>query len=82
MTAEGSQCSPCEHALNRLSTLGQSAAAIAGKQPGLPTQWTRVLERNPEANPDPLPGYVWLDTPGKVLHVESARFEFRSDPPA
>ena len=32
---------------------------------------TRVLERNPEAmNPDPLPGYVWLDTPRKVLHVE------------
>jgi hypothetical protein len=41
------------------------------------------LEWNPEAmNPDPLPGYVWLDTPGKVLHVEVARLEFRNDPPA
>jgi hypothetical protein len=30
----------------------------------------------------PLPGYVWLDTPGKVLHVEAARLEFRSDPPS
>jgi hypothetical protein len=30
-----------------------------------------VRELNPEAlNPDPLPGYVWLDTPGKALHVE------------
>jgi hypothetical protein len=31
---------------------------------------------------EPLPGYVWLDTPGKVLHVEAARLEFRDDPPA
>ena len=26
-------------------------------------------------------GYVWLDTPGKVLHVEAARLEFRDDGP-
>jgi hypothetical protein len=33
------------------------------------TTWTRVLVRNPETmNPEPLPGYVWLDGPGKVLH--------------
>ena len=57
--------------------------AIARERPGLPEQWTRVLERNPEAmNPDPLPGYVWLDTPGKVLHVQAARLEFRNEPPA
>jgi hypothetical protein len=37
-----------------------------------------VLERNPEAmnpeamNPESLPGFVWLDTPGKVLHVDSS----------
>jgi hypothetical protein len=37
-----------------------------------------VLERNPEAmRPEPLPGYVWLDTPGKVLHVEERYLEFR-----
>ena len=37
-----------------------------------------MLERHPEAlNPDPLPGYVWLDTPGKVLHVPAAALEFR-----
>jgi hypothetical protein len=43
--------------------------ALAWKHPGLPTTWTRVLERNPEAmNLEPLPGYVWLDGPGKVLH--------------
>jgi hypothetical protein len=29
-----------------------------------------VLEWNEEAmNAEPLPGYVWLDTPGKVLHA-------------
>ena len=31
---------------------------------------------------DPLPGCVWLDTPGKVLHVEASRLEFREDAPA
>ena len=31
--------------------------ALAWKHPGLPTTWTRVLERNPEAmNPDSAPG--------------------------
>jgi len=49
----------------------------------LPTEWTRVLERNPDAmNPGPLPGYVRLDTPWKVLHVEAARLELRDHPPA
>ena len=24
----------------------------------------------------PLPGYVWLDTPGKVLHAEKRHLEF------
>jgi hypothetical protein len=33
-------------------------------------------------NPEPLAGCVWFDTPGKVLHVEAARLEFRNDPPA
>ena len=57
---------------------------LAWKQPGLPREWTRVLERNPGAilNPEPLPGYVWLDTPGKVLHVQVSALEFSSDPPA
>ncbi len=42
-----------------------------------------MLERNPEAilNPEPLPGYVWLATPGKVLHVRAGDLEFRDEPP-
>jgi hypothetical protein len=56
--------------------------ALAWKHPGLPTTWTRVLERNPEAmNPEPLPGHVWLDTPGKVLHVSEHQLEFTDEPP-
>ena len=44
--------------------------ALAWKHPGLPTLWTHVLERNSEAmSPEPLPGYVWIDAPGKVLGV-------------
>ena len=40
---------------------------LARKRPGMPTEWTRVLERNEEAmNPEPLEGYVWLQTPGKA----------------
>ena len=45
-----------------------------------PTKWTRLLERNLEAmEPEPLPGYVWLVTPGKVLHVLADHLEFRDD---
>jgi hypothetical protein len=51
---------------------------IVWKRPGLPTHWTRVLERNPAAmSPEPLPGYVWLDAPGRPLHVPLAHLEFR-----
>jgi hypothetical protein len=54
---------------------------LAWKQPGLPTKWTRLLEQNPEAtNPDPLPGYVWLDMPGKVLHIDEHLLEFTDEP--
>jgi hypothetical protein len=57
--------------------------ALAWKRPGLPTEWTPILERNPEAmTPEPLTGHVWLDTPGKVLHGELSRLEFREDAPA
>ena len=52
--------------------------ALAWRQPGLPTTWTRVLERNPEAmNPVPQEGHVWLDTPGKILRVPAYQLEFR-----
>jgi hypothetical protein len=32
--------------------------------------------------PDPLPGHVWLETPGKVLHVEERVLEFTDVLPA
>ena len=61
--------------------MGASAPHLAWKRPGLPTEWTRVLERNPEAmKPKPLPGYVWLATQGKVLHVRAGDLEFRVEP--
>jgi hypothetical protein len=40
----------------------------------------RVLERQPEGV-EALPGYVWLDTPGKVRHVQERELEFRDTPP-
>jgi hypothetical protein len=55
---------------------------IAWKHPGLPTVWTRPLDRNLEAmSPDPLPGHVWLETPGKVLHVDEHLLEVTDEPP-
>ena len=40
-----------------------------------------MLKRNPAVmNPKPLPGYVWLDTPGKVLRVAAAYLEFKDQP--
>jgi hypothetical protein len=42
--------------------------------------WVPVLERNPEAmKPEPLPGHVWLVTPGKVLHALAEHLEFAMD---
>ena len=42
-----------------------------------------VLELNPEAmTPEPMPGYVWLDAPGKVLHVDERMLEFRDSEPS
>jgi hypothetical protein len=39
---------------------------LALKRPCLLHPMTRVLEQNEEAmNPEPLSGYVWLDTPGR-----------------
>ena len=32
-------------------------------------------------NPDPLPGYVWLDLPGKVLHAPAHELEVTDGPP-
>ena len=48
------------------------------------SQWKHpgVLKRNDQAmNPEPLPGYVWLEGP-KRLHAEARFLEFRDDPPS
>jgi hypothetical protein len=52
---------------------------LAWRRPGLPREWVLVLDRNPNAtlNPDPLPGYVWLDTRGKLLHAPQDALKFR-----
>jgi hypothetical protein len=53
----------------------------AWKHPGLPVDWVRVLDRHPEGV-EALPGYVWLDMPGKVRHVREIDLEFTVEPPA
>jgi hypothetical protein len=53
---------------------------LAWKRPGLPTRWTRVLEQHPDGFKG-LPGYVWLDMPGKVRSVRPSELEFTDEPP-
>ena len=56
--------------------------ALAWNRPRLPTDWGRVLERNRWAmSPEPLPGYVWLEARGKVLHVPEHELEFTDESP-
>ena len=51
---------------------------LAWKHPGLPRDWVLVLERNEHAiRPEPVPGYVWLDTRGKRTHVWAEHLEIR-----
>jgi hypothetical protein len=52
---------------------------MAWKRPGLPTDWVRVLERHPEGA-EAMPGYLWLDIPGKVRRVEEHELELTDDP--
>jgi hypothetical protein len=64
--------------------LGRVQPVLAWKQPGLPREWTRVLERNEAAiRPEPLPGYVWLEVASpqnKRFHAWAEHLEFRNDP--
>jgi hypothetical protein len=39
-----------------------------------------VLKRHPE-DVQGLPGYLWLDMPGKVRSVDAHELEFTDDPP-
>jgi hypothetical protein len=52
---------------------------LAWKRPGLPREWVPVLERHPEGVVG-LPGYVWLDMPGKVRSVNPQELEFTDEP--
>jgi hypothetical protein len=49
---------------------------FAWKHPGVPRDWTPVLEEHPDGV-QALPGYVWLDPTGKPLHVREAWLEFQ-----
>ena len=53
---------------------------LAWKKPGLPREWVRVLARHPGGT-EALPGYVWLDMPGKACHAGEHELEFRATPP-
>lgn len=49
---------------------------LAWERPSLPSEWVRMLDRHPEGV-QALPGYVWLNTPGKPRHVREDELEFR-----
>ena len=48
----------------------------------MPREWAPVLDIHPTAyQPDPLPGWVWLQLPDRIREVSRAQLEFRYDPP-
>jgi hypothetical protein len=57
-------------------------ARSRGQHPGIPRDWTPVLDVQPAAfQPDALPGYVWLQLPDRVREVQRQCLEFWYDPP-
>jgi hypothetical protein len=53
-----------------------------GQHPGIPSEWTPVLDVHPAAfRPDSLPGYVWLQLPDRIREVHRQCLEFWYDPP-
>jgi hypothetical protein len=57
-------------------------SAQPGTVPGIPTEWTPILDVHPTAfRPDALPGYVWLQLPERIREVHRQCLEFWYDPP-
>ncbi|MGH7702613.1 MAG: hypothetical protein ACREMO_05940 [Gemmatimonadales bacterium] len=44
----------------------------------MPADWCPVLERHPDGE-SALPGYVWVESGGRALHVQADHLEFRED---
>jgi hypothetical protein len=70
-----------------MSTSSSGVGAAAGKPGGAQAHGSArrqsKLNRNPEAmTPEPMPGHVWLETPGKVLHVVEWVLEFTDELPS
>ena len=52
------------------------------QDPGIPREWTPVLDVHPTAyQPDSLPGWVWLQLPDRIREVSRGDLEFWYDPP-
>jgi hypothetical protein len=57
-------------------------ARSRGQHPGIPGEWTPVLNVHPAAfNADALPGYAWLQLPDRIREVHRQCLEFWYDPP-
>src|SRR5437773_11611339 len=51
-------------------------------EPGIPREWTPVLDVHPSAlRPDRITGYAWLKLPDRVREVHRRFLEFWYDPP-
>jgi hypothetical protein len=66
----------------RSSTPVIGKARGRGQHPGIPSEWTPILDVHPSAfRPDPLPAYVWLQLPDRIREVHRQCLEFWYDPP-
>jgi hypothetical protein len=72
--------SPSERPARAPRVIGK--ARSRGQHPGIPSEWTPVLDLYPIAfQPDALPGYVWLQLPDRIREVHRQCLEFWYDPP-
>jgi hypothetical protein len=61
--------------------LTRSTVAHSGQVGRLQSSHSQKVRRPQRLPPEPLTGYVWLDTQGKRLHVWAEHLEFREESP-
>jgi hypothetical protein len=67
--------------ISRSSRWARSVPGRSWRHPGIPTEWVKVLDRQPEPDIVTLPNHVWPDTRAKPPPVPAAWLEFREAAP-
>ncbi len=71
---------PDERPIRHARIVGKARGRLM--EPGVPTEWTPVLNVHPSAiRPDCLTGYAWLQFPERIREVRRSFLEFWYEPP-